>query len=133
MADIYKMDTDYLSAESVYDRTLGKKQSEINNTLKVEPVTGMSSANCTVGDSVAYKMGKLVIISMQLTANSNIAAYANILSSLPQTSNTVNVIAMKAGSTSEYYPLYITARNLVTRNAISSGSIFRFVAVYFAI
>lgn len=33
MADIYKMDTDYLSAESVYDRTLGKKQSEINNTL----------------------------------------------------------------------------------------------------
>ena len=31
MADIYKMDTDYLSAESVYDRTLGKKQSEINS------------------------------------------------------------------------------------------------------
>ena len=105
----------------------------VKNALKVEPITGISSTNCTIGDSATYKMGRLIIISMQLTANSNIAAYANILSSLPQTNNTINVIAMKAGSTSDYFPLYITARNLVTRNAIPTGSIFRFVAVYFEI
>lgn len=33
MANIYKMDNDYLSAESVYDRTTGKTQSELNGTF----------------------------------------------------------------------------------------------------
>lgn len=33
MADIYKMDYDYLSAESVYDRTIGASQSTINGHL----------------------------------------------------------------------------------------------------
>ena len=53
------MDTDYFSAESVYDRTLGKKQSEINSTAS--SITQKQYAN---GSIVQYINNRTIVISI---------------------------------------------------------------------
>ena len=52
MADIYKMDTDYLSAESVYDRTLGKTQKEINSAALPSVITNITAESGWAVDAV---------------------------------------------------------------------------------
>ena len=77
MADIYKMDSDYLSAESVYDRTLGKTQSEINNstvftTLRLD---GLQNANrdsvlaALNGYNSQIPYGKIVLVLLHTSSD----------------------------------------------------------------
>lgn len=76
MADIYKMDTDYLSAESVYDRTLGKNQNEINAFIGSSTIlTSGEQSGTSIFTLASYhiiKYGKIVAVSFRGTLTQSI-------------------------------------------------------------
>lgn len=72
-ADVYNMGDEYLSAESVYDRTLGKTQEEINSdalptALKSTEIT--VSSGWAVEENHVYKVGHMVtgVLILKTTA-----------------------------------------------------------------
>lgn len=74
------MDEDYISAESVYDRTLGKKQSELNDWQVV------NATNLNKLTSLQVRMhGQLLYINL-VTDNSSSIAENERLFSLPSSS-----------------------------------------------
>lgn len=129
MANIYKMDEDYVSAESVYDRTQGKKQDTINTELfsKVGPVNNLSTFqnNWTVNGGCFYqRIGDLGIINCSIR-NGTVSEGIQILAmgGMKPATNSLAVCFNAASSTPNGYVLIETSGAVTLHNVTTNTSV----------
>lgn len=118
------MDEDYISAESVYDRTQGKTQSEIN----AQSETGLTVYDGRVEfisgyNSIVKKQGNIVIISFFVRTLKQLAATDNALFTIPTeyrpVSTTCIGTAMNAGT---FVPYQLTVGTTGYVNVIHTAT-----------
>ena len=118
MADIYKMDTDYLSAESVYDRTLGKKQSELNAGFPFSgsEILTLSSKFSSYNNAFISKYGRVVKVYIDATVGSTtisawevIATWSSALAVDNSTASTMVIVRdLTTGTVYAPYASFLT-------------------------
>ena len=85
MANIYKMDEDYISAESVYDRNLGMSQTTVNSKTRIQQYvlhgTTNGYGNINIPDSVV-KPSTGVVLAMTSDGNNKAVALGQTTSDI---------------------------------------------------
>ena len=125
-----KADSDDVYTKSDTDNLLARINASLSEILNPTALQYNVNLNANVSNFIAIKIGKLVVVQGQITANSNITSYTALVSGLPSSATPCPIF--NRNNVSGGVDVYIQNGAILARKNMTNGNFIQFCISYIA-